>query len=254
MTPMRGAAPHAGLSTARGSVYPAPVRRGRPPPRAVIAARMPPLPRILSVAPDLVAVDKPAGWVVHAARPGETHDLRAWLAEAGASGRAPRGLDPVHRLDRETSGVVLYAAEPAHRAALGKHFEAGAVRKTYLALVQGHAHAKGVLRQPVPRDDGGAPQEACTRYRLAEALGGFSLLRVQPETGRKHQIRVHLQGVGLPVVGDTRYPGRRRLRVPAFPGRLFLHAARLELPDGRVFEAPLPPELEACLAALRGAP
>jgi 23S rRNA-/tRNA-specific pseudouridylate synthase len=218
---------------------------------------MPSEPRLLIVASDLVAVDKPAGWVVHAARAGETHDLRAWLAEAARRGVAPRGLEPVHRLDRETSGVVLYAADPAQRAALGKHFEAGAVRKTYLALVQGHAHAKGVIRTPVPRDDGGAPQEACTRYRLAEALGGFSLLRVSPESGRKHQIRVHLQSVGLAVVGDDRYPpakGRRRLRVPAFPGRLFLHAARLELPDGRVFEAPIPPELEACLTALRGAP
>ena len=148
--------------------------------------------------------------------------------------------------------MVLYAADPAHRAALGALFAAGTVRKTYLALVQGRAHAKGVIRAPVARDDGGAPQDACTRYRLAETLGGFSLLRVTPETGRKHQIRVHLQGIGLAVVGDERYPPRRRLRVPAYPGRLFLHAARLELPDGRVFESPLPADLAACLAALRG--
>jgi 23S rRNA-/tRNA-specific pseudouridylate synthase len=212
---------------------------------------MPAAPRILAVASDLVAVDKPAGWVVHAARRVETHDLRAWLADAGARGEAPRGLEPVHRLDRETSGVVLYAATPAHRAALGALFEAGSVRKTYLALVQGRAHAKGVIRTPVPRDDGGPPQDAVTRYRLAEVLGAFALVRVAPETGRKHQIRVHLQSVGLAVVGDTRYPPKRPLRVPAFPGRLFLHAAKLSLPDGRTFESPLPPELSACLDALR---
>ncbi len=89
-----------------------------------------------------------------------------------------------------------------------------------------------------------------TRYALAEALGAFSLLRVRPETGRKHQIRRHLHGIGLPLVGDTRYRGRFR-PVPGFPGRLFLHAWRLSLPDGRSFESPLPPELEACILELR---
>ena len=117
---------------------------------------------------------------------------------------------------------------------------------------QGHAHKKGVIRVPLSPDDGGAPQAAVTRYRLEEALGAFSLLRCEPETGRKHQLRRHLQGIGLAVVGDTRYPPRRRLRVPAFPGRLFLHAAVLALPDGRRFESPLPPELARCLEALRG--
>lgn len=208
-------------------------------------------PVLLADDGDLVAVDKPAGWVVHAAMEGERHDLRAWLA--GQPG-LPGGLEPLHRLDRETSGVVLFAASARTRAEIGRAFMDGAVQKTYLVLVQGHAHRKGVIRAPLAPDHPGPPQDAVTRYRLVEALGAFSLLRVHPETGRKHQIRRHLQGLGLAVVGDTRYPPARPLRVPAFPGRLCLHAAAVTLPDGRVFEAPLPPDFAACVAALRRPP
>jgi 23S rRNA-/tRNA-specific pseudouridylate synthase len=205
-------------------------------------------PTILLHEGSLVAVAKPAGWVVHPARPDEPADLRAWLAEQPG---LPAGLDPIHRLDRETSGVVLYAADPALKGSLGIAFAEGRVHKTYLALVIGRAHQKGVIRTPLSPDHPGPPQAALTRYRLHEKLGGFSLLRVNPETGRKHQVRRHLHGIGLPLVGDSRYPPPRRVRVPGFPGRLWLHAWRLELPDGRVIEAPLPPELEATLVALR---
>jgi len=203
-------------------------------------------PSLLADDGDLVVVAKPSGWVVYAAREGETHDLRAWLA---AQPGLPRRLDPLHRLDRETSGVALYAARPETRAAWSEAFAAGRVHKTYHALVVGHAHAKGVIRTPLAPDHPGPPQDAVTRYRLIEALGAFSWLKVQPETGRKHQIRRHLAEIGLPVVGDVRH-GRRRVKVPAFPGRLFLHAVALEL-DGRRFEAPLPDELARCLAAVR---
>lgn len=205
-------------------------------------------PRILFRDGSLVAVDKPAGWVVHATRPEETADLRAWLR---TQPELPPGLEPVHRLDRETSGVVLYAADPAKRGELGIAFAEGRVKKTYLVLVIGRAHEKGVIRTPLAPDHPGPPQAALTRYRLQEKLGGFSLLRVMPETGRKHQVRRHLHSIHLPVVGDTRYRGDRPVRVPAFPGRLWLHAWRLVLPDERVIEAPLPPELVANLAALR---
>ncbi len=207
-----------------------------------------PEPSILAVDGDLVAVDKPAGWVAHAAMEAETHDLRAWLA---AQPDLPRGLEPLHRLDRDTSGVVLYAASERTRADIGAAFMAHTVVKTYLALVQGHAHQKGVLRAALSPDHPGPPQPAVTRYRLVEALGAFSLLRVTPETGRKHQIRRHLQGIGLAVVGDDRYPHPRPLRVPAFPGRLCLHASRIVLPDGRAFISDLPDDLARCIAALQ---
>ncbi len=183
--------------------------------------------------------------------PDERYDLRAWLA---SQPKLPKGLEPLHRLDRDTSGVVLYAASPATRATVGRYFMDGTVQKSYLALVQGHAHKKGVIRAPLTPDDGGAPQDAVTRYRLEEPLGAFSLLRVTPETGRKHQIRRHLHGLGLSIVGDERYTPRKKLRIPAYPGRMFLHAARIELPDGRAFEAPLPDELERCVVALRNRP
>jgi 23S rRNA-/tRNA-specific pseudouridylate synthase len=205
-------------------------------------------PLVLASDGDLVAIGKPPGWVVHAAMPEETHDLRAWLATRR---ELPEGLEPLHRLDRETSGIVLFAARPLTRGEVGRWFQEGLVQKTYLALVHGHAHRKGVIRVPLTPDHPGPAQDAVTRYRLVEALGGFSLLRVTPETGRKHQIRRHLHGIGLAVVGDDRYPPSRRVMVPAFPGRVCLHAAKLALPDGRVFEAPLPEDMARCVEALR---
>lgn len=205
-------------------------------------------PSLLAEADGVWAIDKPAGWVVHAARAGEQHDLRAWLASQAV---LPRGLEPLHRLDRETSGVVLYAADPAVRARVQVWFQQGKVHKTYLALVAGKAHRKGVIRRALAPDHPGPPQAALTRYRVAEWLGGFTLVRVLPETGRKHQVRRHLAGIGLPIVGDERHGPRRPRRVPGYPGRLWLHACQLDLPDGAHFEAPLPPELEAHLAVLR---
>ncbi len=204
-------------------------------------------PLVLAREGDLVVLQKPAGWVVHAAMARETHDLRAWCA---AQADLPRGLEPCHRLDRETSGVVLYASTPEERARIGRMFMEGQVRKRYLALVEGRAHRKGVVRTPLAPDNGGEPQEALTRYRLVAPLGAFALLRVAPETGRKHQVRRHLAEVHLPIVGDDRYGPKARRRVPAYPGRLWLHASRLELSDGRRYEAPLPPELQRNLEAL----
>lgn len=197
---------------------------------------------------DVVAIEKPAGWVVHAAMKREQFDVRAWLAKQPG---LPKGLEPLHRLDRDTSGVCLWAADPAVRAKVGALFQESKVKKTYMALVFGRVHQKGVIRTPLAPDNGGDPQPAITRYRLAEALGGFSLLRISPETGRKHQIRRHLLEIRHPVVGDTRYPLKAKIRVPAYPGRLWLHCTRIELPDGQVFTSPLPELLEKHLEVLR---
>lgn len=206
-------------------------------------------PRLLAREEDgLLVFDKPAGWVVHAAEADETRELLSWAVQAG---HAPPEVAPVHRLDRETSGVVLLSADPALRGALGRAFAVGEVHKTYRALVHGRTHRKGIVRRPLADARRGRPLEAVTRYRTLEWLGGFSLVEVRPETGRRHQIRRHLQMIGHPVVGDERYGPRRFRPVPAFPGRLWLHAARLALPDGRVFESSLPPELESHLDALR---
>ncbi|HHO50928.1 MAG TPA: RluA family pseudouridine synthase, partial [Deltaproteobacteria bacterium] len=207
-----------------------------------------PSPRILTIERSadritLLAVDKPSGWVAHATRPDEPADLRAWLQQQGHPGCAP-----LHRLDRGTSGVLLFSPDPAIRAQLGAELTAGTITKRYLALVIGHARRKGIIRTAL---DG---RRAVTRYGLAERLGGFSLLRVRPQTGRKHQIRRHLHSIGLPVVGDDRYRPARFRAVPGYPERLFLHAYQLILPDGRTFESPLPQVLSGCLEALRGGP
>jgi len=226
---------------------------------------------------DLVVVDKPAGLVVH---PGHGRDdgtlvnalLGRGTALAPAGGRARPGI--VHRLDRETSGVMVVAkTDSAHRA-LAAAFASREVRKTYHALVWGHpAPPDGTIDRRIARSrtdrtkmstglSGG--RTAVTRYRTVETLPGFALLEIDLETGRTHQIRVHMQAIGHPVVGDERYGGRmwRSLRDPRRRnavrdlGRNALHASTLAFTHPRTgtavsFESPLPRELDALLAVLR---
>lgn len=185
---------------------------------------------------------------MHPARGTTAPNVVEWLVAQGAV----EGIAPVHRLDLVTSGVVLYAEDRALRGALGRMFRDGLVEKRYVALVVGRTRKKGVIRKPLADARRGRPLKAVTRYRTREHLGGFSLVSVRPQTGRKHQIRRHLQGIKHPIVGDSRYGPRRFVPVPAFPGRLWLHAERVTLPDGRSFAAPLAPELADHLAVLRG--
>ncbi len=174
-------------------------------------------------------------------------DLRTWaIRHLGA----PRKLSPVHRIDRETSGVVLCAGNAETSAHYGQMFSRGQVGKRYRALVHGRAHGKGVIRRAL-RDRGtNQMQEAVTRYRKLAWYGPTTYLEARPETGRRHQIRRHLQGIGHSVVGDKRYPPKCFRRIARFPGRLWLHAYRIELPGGVQFEAPLPDELKNHLATL----
>lgn len=174
-------------------------------------------------------------------------DLLAWAGSQGL-GR----LRPAHRLDLDTSGVVLFGRNVEATAALGAAFTAGAVQKAYLALVFELPPIEGVFDAPLADARRGRPLPAITRFETVEQLGRFTLLRLRPETGRKHQIRRHLHAAGHPIVGDREYPMRPFRKVPAFPGRLWLHAARLELPDGLVVDSPLPEVLRVQLEALRG--
>jgi tRNA pseudouridine65 synthase len=190
---------------------------------------------------------KPAGYAVHRTGDEDIPDLQRWAAEALD---APASLSPVHRLDRETSGVVVFAAEPDRLAEGGGWFAEGLVKKRYLALVFGRVRQKGIIRRPLQDARRGRRLEAVTRYRRRASYGAFSFLEVRPETGRRHQIRKHLHGIGHAIVGDTRYRAKRFRAVPGFPGRLWLHAAELELPGGVRYESPLPPELVAHLALL----
>ncbi len=157
----------------------------------------------------------------------------------------------VHRLDRDTSGVVILAKTPAVQSFLKKQFQARTTHKTYFAVVTGQPKlAAARIDLPIIRDlkhpttfrveAGGKPAE--TFYRVLRSDGAHSLVELQPTTGRTHQLRVHLKYLGTPIVGDTVYGSE-----PA--ARMFLHAGRLEvtLPGGvrRVFEAPLPAEFAA---------
>ena len=197
-------------------------------------------PRIVFADADLVVVDKPAGIPsVPARTPLDPPAVAARLvAEFGP-------LEAVHRLDRDTSGLLVLARTHAARAALGRAFERGEVAKRYLAVVTGRPpEDEGELHLPLAADPDRPPRQrvdpvfgkrAATRWRLMATVtngdAATSLLAVEPLTGRSHQIRVHLAWLGCPIVGDRLYgaAGRTTAGSPAEPP-LALHAARLELP------------------------
>jgi 23S rRNA pseudouridine1911/1915/1917 synthase len=182
----------------------------------------------------LLVVDKPAGVVVHPARGHSTGTLSQALAARGAGG----GEDPsragiVHRLDRDTSGLLVVARSDAVHRALKEQLAQRELRREYLALVEGTPQARtGTIEAAIGRDrrdrllmsiDTDAGREARTHFEIEQMLAEAVLLRVVLDTGRTHQIRVHLAAIGLPVAGDPRYG-----RVGAFGlQRQFLHATRL---------------------------
>lgn len=184
----------------------------------------------------LLVVDKPAGVVVH---PGAGHDVGT-LAQALA-GRAAGGPDPerpgiVHRLDRDTSGLLVVAKSEAAHAALSAMIRERAVVRRYLALVDGRpGAASGTIDAPLGRDrrrrtvmssDTDKPRDAVTHFTVAEALPRTTLLEVELDTGRTHQIRAHMQAIGHPVAGDQRYGGAGAGRRVGL-ARQFLHAHEL---------------------------
>ena len=246
---------------------------------------------------DLAVVNKPAGMMVHAGS-GQNEDARSkgtlvnallyrFKKLSSTGGDLRPGI--VHRLDKDTSGLIVVAKNDRTHAELGEMFATRQMKKTYLALVQGEVERKhGTInaalgRDPVrrtrmttqPLDNS---RSAVSHYevvrRLSNRFGKFTLVRVRIETGRTHQIRVHMASIGHPVVGDSLYGGAGQLtdqvaaqaptskaaRRKAEPerlrlGRNFLHAARLEFTHPRTgklleLEAPLPPELESFLGRL----
>jgi 23S rRNA pseudouridine1911/1915/1917 synthase len=228
---------------------------------------------------DLLIIDKPAGLVVH---PSPGHDtgtlVHALLGRAAGAGLEEpatafggiggvRRPGIVHRLDRDTSGLLMVAKNDAAQASLMAQLKARRVKKTYLALVQGSvAAAVGRIEAPIGRDSRHRMRMAVTAdgrpsttgYRVRERFPGWTLLDVDLVTGRTHQIRVHLDAIGHPVAGDPLYGTGTSRRGPDGLERLFLHAWRLELnapSDGRLIrvEAPLPVELERVLEGLREA-
>jgi 23S rRNA pseudouridine1911/1915/1917 synthase len=233
----------------------------------------------------LAVVNKPAGMMVHAGA-GETDDARnrgtlvnallhhmAQLSDVG--GELRPGI--VHRLDKQTSGAIVVAKDDITHRKLGEMFSTRQIVKTYIALVHGSLPKNNVtVNLPIARDlvrrtrmtarraDGrSAVSHVRVVERLATPFGEFTLVEVTIETGRTHQIRVHLQSLGHPVVGDTLYGASRRIRSQAAGSaeagielaRNFLHAAHLEFPHPRngtqvIAEAPLPAELTGFLEQL----
>ena len=247
---------------------------------------------------DLAVVDKPAGMIVHAGSGGAEHNrgtlvnalLYHFGGEAGELSSVGGALRPgiVHRLDKQTSGLIVVAKNDVTHRALGEMFSERQLRKTYVALVHGEVTGEeGTIQLPISRDlmrrirmttkrAGG--RSAVSHWKVLERLTGpygkFTLLEVRIETGRTHQIRVHMQAIGHPVVGDFLYGAPHRIRrvdgvkkgSTAADGedeslaleRNFLHAAALEFGHPRTgetlsLEAELPEELGVLLEQLRGA-
>ncbi|MFM7735280.1 MAG: RluA family pseudouridine synthase [Alphaproteobacteria bacterium] len=234
--------------------------------------------RILHEDASIVAVDKPAGMATHPAPGTRTGTLVAALLHRWSMGGDwpdPQRPGIVHRLDKDTTGVIVVAKTPRAMHALARQFAARTVEKEYVAIVRGAPREDhgtvdlAIGRDPVSRHRMqarvGQRRPAVTEWRVLERFGDppvASLVQATPRTGRTHQIRVHLASIGHPIVGDTLYAGESRapsagLRhaLDDFP-RQALHARRLRLrhpDDGREveFEAPLPADMEALLARLR---
>jgi RluA family pseudouridine synthase len=239
---------------------------------------------------DLLVINKPAGLLVlpdrwDASKPTVIKLARAYLqrgvdGEAAISGQMPR-IWVVHRLDRDTSGVLILAKTAQSHAALSQQFEHGKVQKTYLALVSGQAvRDAGVIRLPIgphAHKPGmmairrGHGKSALTRYSVVERFRGYTLLDVRPQTGRSHQIRVHLQAIGSPLAIDALYGSSEPLVLSAIKRsyrpkagavehplmtRLTLHAQALRLMHPTqggacTWLAPLPKDFTAVLRNLR---
>ena len=209
----------------------------------------------------LLVVDKPAGVVAHPSAGHATGTLVHGVLGHGAAGGEEERPGIVHRLDRDTSGLLVVArSEEAHER-LKQLVQRRELERDYLALVRGRPRSRtGRIEAPIGRDrreptrqslDTDRPRDAVTHFELVEAIDQHALLRVSLETGRTHQIRVHLAAIGLPVVGDPIYG----LADPAL-GRQFLHAARLAFThpftgDRVDVESPLPPDLARYLEQLR---
>jgi 23S rRNA pseudouridine1911/1915/1917 synthase len=207
----------------------------------------------------LLVVDKPAGVVVHPARGHRTGTLAQALAAHGAAGGEEGRPGIVHRLDRDTSGLIVVAkSDPVHRA-LKELIATRALHREYVALVDGHPSARtGTIEAPIGRDrrdrqlvslDTDVPREARTHFTILRLLPHSTLLEVHLDTGRTHQIRVHMAAIGHPVCGDPQYgvAGRYGLK------RQFLHAQRLAFTHpvtGKSIDvrSPLPEDLAAALA------
>lgn len=209
---------------------------------------------------DVLVINKPSGILTHAKGVlSDEFTVAEFVRPRTTDGPETNRPGIVHRLDRATSGLIIAAKTPEAKRWLQKQFAERKVKKSYTALVSGlPAQPSAMIDLPIGRnpkkpqtfrvDPNGKPAQ--TAYQIVQTYGNYTLLSLQPLTGRTHQLRVHLKHLGHPIVGDELY-GRP---APGL-GRLFLHAASLELTtpsrQRKVWQAPLPPELQTYLASLQ---
>jgi len=215
--------------------------------------------KILYEDDDLLVIDKPPGLTVHPAPGHPSHTLiNAVLSHFPHLADISDYLRPgvVHRLDKDTSGVMLVAKNSVAQINLAEQFKAHSVVKVYLVLVKGHLTPEnGIIEAPIGRDPRNRKRmavvtrgrEARTEYQVVRYIDDFTLLEIRPETGRTHQIRVHLSAIGYPVVGDTMYGVKS-----AVLSRQFIHASRLGFKSPSTgeyveFTSELPADLEQAL-------
>jgi 23S rRNA pseudouridine1911/1915/1917 synthase len=228
---------------------------------AVAPAAAPELPIVYEDA-DLLVIDKPAGLAVHGGNGRAGEPTVAEALRGRTTDPDPDRPGIVHRLDRDTSGLLVVAKSAAAKAQLQAQWRERQVAKTYLALVVGRLQsAEAVINLPLDRDPahptrrhvspGGRP--AITHYRTLAEYPGYTYVEARPETGRTHQLRVHFAALGHPIAGDVVYGPPKR---PVGLMRQFLHATALSLvaPNGRRLElhSPLPADLSTVLSRLEG--
>lgn len=247
------------------------VETGEAPAKAANAAASYAPVRIVEETPEFIVLEKPSGLLVHPAPNQKTDTLSDFLVARDAAiakvGDSPERPGIVHRLDREASGLMVTARTPAAFEHLKKQFQTHAVAKEYLALVWGKVvkdheiittpigRVRGLGRMAAHVEAGEDDKEARTSYDVIERFPHATLVRVKTETGRMHQVRVHMKSIGHPLVGDTLYgAGKKSPSLDKCP-RLFLHAAYLAFtgPDGarHEYRSELPEDLKSFLETLK---
>jgi 23S rRNA pseudouridine1911/1915/1917 synthase len=217
--------------------------------------------RVVHEDDSVLVIDKPPFLLVHPTEPGQAHTLVNAIAHRYREQRIDARIHPVHRLDRDTSGLVLIARTPAAHRHLGQQLTARELKREYLAVVDGAVpDDAGTIDAPIGRNPAqpvlravrGDGEEARTHFRVTERFPGATLVSLELDTGRTHQIRVHMAHLGYPLIGDRQYGRRGQKRI----ARQALHAARIGFRhpatgERVVYEAPLPDDMVRLCAELR---
>jgi 23S rRNA pseudouridine1911/1915/1917 synthase len=193
----------------------------------------------------LVVVDKPAGLLTVPTPKNERRTLTSILNEDLKEKGIAYRLHPCHRLDRETSGLIIYAKGKAIQKRMAALFKGRQIKKTYLALVRGTPKEIGEIKFPIEG------RQAWTKYRLIKKVNSFSLVKAYPLTGRTNQLRIHFKAIGYPILGETKFAFRRDFKIRA--KRLCLHAEELDfmhpVTHGRIhLHSGMPQDMKMLLA------